>query len=193
MSFNDIKNLPLRTFLKDNFKVGIPIDSVQASLAFGTGDSQISFQAVTGGIQGNFISVKIVNSSENDCLLSFTFDVINKLLTIYPEKVSGSIVSIGSDIADLLNSDLTVSEYLTTTGGSGVVDWQVETNLSGGINGSEGIAGVTRYVHGNDIYICYQSCDYSSTGNWRKISGSSISYDSVLDYDEILDYNEILD
>lgn len=194
MSFNQVKDLNLRKFLINNFKVGTPSDSVAASLTLGMGDQQIVFTALDSGVVGNTISVSILDSGEDNSSLSFSFDIISKHLIIYPQKTSGSIISTCSDIADALNAHATVSSYLSTTGGIGTIEVQDETNLSGGSNGTEGLGKCTEYINGDIIYFCFNDADYSSTGKWRKHGSSSeIGYDEILDYGEILDYDDILD
>lgn len=192
MVFNDIKDFYLKKILKNNFQIGTPSDSVASSLTFGTGDSEIVFTAVDSGIQGDNISVSILDSGESDSSFSISFDIITRELIIYPEKISNSVTSTSSDIADSLNSDVTVLAYLSVTGGSGVVDLQAKTSLSGGSNGTEGIGKFTEYIYNDNIYFCLDDADFSSTGKWRKV-GSEISYDGVFNYDEILDYDSILD
>ena len=191
MQFSDINDLELKKFLRSNFRTGTPEDAIAASLTSGTGDSQIVFTCDTKGVFGNSISVAIIESSEDNCDLSFSFDVTTKELIIYPQKTSGSIVSTSSDVADILNANPTVSSYMTVTGGSGVIDTLEETNLASGTNGTEGIGYLTRYIIGDVIYFCLEDADFSSTGKWKK-TGTELSYDSVLDYSETLDYDEIL-
>lgn len=190
MRLEDIKNFELRDFIKNNFRIGTPVDAVKASLTNGSGDSEITFTSFFAGTQGNSISVSILDSGEDDSDLSFTFDIPTKSLIIYPKKESGSITSTCDEVADALNANPTVSAYLDIVGGSGVISTSTEANLSGGINGTEGFAKITRYIQGDVIYFCFDDADILSTGKWKKIN--HLSYESILDYDDILDYDEIL-
>lgn len=194
MEFSELNTFYLRKFLKQNFKAQAPVEAVSSSLTFGTGDSEIVFTAVDKGVGGDNISVSILDSEE-DSDLSFSFDIISKALVIYPEKTSDAVSSTCEDIADALNANLTIQNYVSVSGGTGLIDLQAKTNLSGGVNGSVAIGGFSKYVDGNDVYFCFEDSDFSSTEKWRKASGEStgdLDYDSILNYNEVLDYDEIL-
>jgi len=107
---------------------------VAATLTSGVGTSQLVFTSNQIGLAGNEISVALVDPAGNSQALAVS-ESLNAITVSLETDGGGTIVSTADEVKAALDGDATIAALISTTsGGTGVVVADAQTNLTGGVD-----------------------------------------------------------
>lgn len=162
--YRDIKNPEIARFFSKNFNNVTPVEAVKASATYGATTSVITLTADKYGTIGNSFTMAIVSASE-DGALALAFNPQTQTLVVTPAR-STSDTTTGAELETAINTDATISGFVTASaGGVGIMAAVAEAALTGGVDGNINGIAAERIVGSSTSVITLTGVKKGSSGN----------------------------
>ena len=187
-TLNDLKNIEIREVFRQNLNYVTPVEAVKASKIYGTSTSVVTITYDVYGSVGNNFSMAIV-SADVDGPLALAFNPQTQTLVVTPARSGGSDTTTGALLATAINSDATISAFVTASaGGAGVMAAAAAATLEGGVDGNINAIAARRTIGSGTSVLTLTHKNKGIDGenfNIDIVSSSATTASLALDFDKI--------